>query len=117
LMNNHAVSVDWSWWWGPSSPPVIMTITLTWRASCRCFNPTSLPRSTRGRWLRWGSSDLELEGMRKTRDTRFIQVQAAKVANPTSCLGDQVWHPVLGVGLRYPVRYPTFLYIVQGAGS
>jgi hypothetical protein len=55
--------------------------------------------------------------MRKTRDTRFIQVQAAKVANPTSCLGDQVWHPVLGVGLRYPVRYPTFLYIVQGAGS
>jgi hypothetical protein len=23
----------------------------------------------------------------RTRDTRFIQVQAAKVANPTSCLG------------------------------
>jgi hypothetical protein len=34
-----------------------------------------------------------------TQDTRFIQVQAAKVANPTSCAGDQVWRPALGVGL------------------
>jgi hypothetical protein len=34
----------------------------------------------------------------RTRDTRFIQVRAAKVANPTSCLGDQVWRPALGVG-------------------
>jgi hypothetical protein len=54
----------------------------------------------------------------RTRDTRFIQVRAAKVANPTSCLGDQVWHPALGVGLfRCPTRYPTILYIVQGEGS
>jgi hypothetical protein len=34
----------------------------------------------------------------RTRDTRFIQVWAAKVASPTSCLGDQVWRPALGVG-------------------
>jgi hypothetical protein len=33
-----------------------------------------------------------------TRDTRFIKVRATKVANPTSCLGDQVWRPTLGVG-------------------
>jgi hypothetical protein len=50
----------------------------------------------------------------RTRDTRFIQVRAAKVANPTSYLGDQVWRPALGVGLRYPARYSTLLYIVQG---
>jgi hypothetical protein len=56
----------------------------------------------------------------RTRDTRFIQVRAVKVVNPTSCLGDQVWRPALGVGLveiRYTARYPTLLYIVQGAGS
>jgi hypothetical protein len=35
----------------------------------------------------------------RTQDTRFIQVRAAKVASPTSCLGDQVWRPALGVGL------------------
>jgi hypothetical protein len=34
----------------------------------------------------------------RARDTRFIQVQVAKVANPTSYLGDQVWRPALGVG-------------------
>jgi hypothetical protein len=31
-------------------------------------------------------------------DTRFIQVWAVKVANPTSCLGDHVRCPALGVG-------------------
>jgi hypothetical protein len=53
----------------------------------------------------------------RTRDTRFIQVRAAKVAKPTSCLGDQVWRPALGVGLfTCPARYPSLLYIVQGGG-
>jgi hypothetical protein len=33
-----------------------------------------------------------------TRHTRFIHVQAAKVARLTSCLGGQVWCPALGVG-------------------
>jgi hypothetical protein len=33
----------------------------------------------------------------RTRDTRVIQVRVAKVAYPTSCLGDQVWRPALGV--------------------
>jgi hypothetical protein len=39
------------------------------------------------------------------------------VANPTSCLGDQVWRPTLAVGLvqiRCPARYEALLYIVQG---
>jgi hypothetical protein len=54
----------------------------------------------------------------RTWDTRFIQVRAAKVANPTSCLGDQVWRPAFGVRLfRCPTRYLALLYIVQGAGS
>jgi hypothetical protein len=46
--------------------------------------------------------DRETENLKvcaRTRDTRFIQVRVAKVANPTSCLGDQVWRPALGVGL------------------
>jgi hypothetical protein len=34
----------------------------------------------------------------RTRNTRFIQVRVAKVASPTSCLGDQVWRLALGVG-------------------
>jgi hypothetical protein len=53
----------------------------------------------------------------RTRDTRFIQVRAAKVANPTSGLGDEVWRPALGVGLSSLARYPALLYIVQGEGS
>jgi hypothetical protein len=69
-----------------------------------------------------GDRDRETENSKvcaRTRDTRFIQVRAAKVANPTSCLGDQVWRPALGVVLRsgHPARYPALLYIVQGAGS
>jgi hypothetical protein len=53
--------------------------------------------------------------MRKTRDTRFIQVWATKVANPMSCLGIicGALRLVL-VELSCPARYPTLLYIVQG---
>jgi hypothetical protein len=73
---------------------------------------------TRGSRLCGGDRDQETENSKvcaRTRDTRFIQVQVAKVANPTSCLGDQVWRPALGVGLfRCPARYPALLYIVQG---
>jgi hypothetical protein len=37
---------------------------------------------------------------------------------PYILLGDQVWRPVLGVGLfGCPARYPALLYIVQGADS
>jgi hypothetical protein len=43
----------------------------------------------------------------RTRDTRFIQVRAAKEANPTSFLGDQVWRPALGVGFRSGSRLGT----------
>jgi hypothetical protein len=56
---------------------------------------------TRGSRLCVEDRDRETENSKvctRTRDTRFIQVQAAKVANPTSCLGDQVWCPALGVG-------------------
>jgi hypothetical protein len=81
---------------------------------------------TRGSRLCGEDRDRETENSKvctRTRDTRFIQVRAAKVANPTSCLGDQVWRPALGVGLfrlgqvRCPARYPALLYIVQEAGS
>jgi hypothetical protein len=57
---------------------------------------------TRGSRLCGGDRDQETENSKvraRTRDTRFIQVRAAKVANPMSCLGDQVWRPALGVGL------------------
>jgi hypothetical protein len=76
---------------------------------------------TRGSRLCGEDRDREIENTKvctRTRDTSFIQVWAAKVANPMSYLGDQVWRPALGVGLfRRPARYPALLYIVQGAGS
>jgi hypothetical protein len=51
--------------------------------------------------------------MRKTRDTRFIQVRAAKVANPTSCL--RIKYDALRLVLVSCVaRYPALLYIVWG---
>jgi hypothetical protein len=55
---------------------------------------------TRGSRLCGEDRDRETENSKvcaRTRNTRFIQVRAAKVANPTSCLGDQVWRPALGV--------------------
>jgi hypothetical protein len=57
---------------------------------------------TRGSRLCGEDRDRETENSKvraRTRDTRFIQVRAAKVASPMSCLGDQVWRPALGVGL------------------
>jgi hypothetical protein len=76
---------------------------------------------TRGSRLCGGDRDRETENSKvcaRTRDTRFIQVRAAKVASPTSCLGDQVWRPALVlVEIRCPARYPALLYIVQGEGS
>jgi hypothetical protein len=80
---------------------------------------------TRGSRLCGGDRDQETENSKvcaRTRDTRFIQVRVAKVVSPTSCLGDQVWRPALGVGCPRrdwgcAARYPTLLYIVQGAGS
>jgi hypothetical protein len=56
---------------------------------------------TRGSILCGGDRDQETENSKvctRTRDTRFIQVRTAKVASPTSCLGDQVWRFALGVG-------------------
>jgi hypothetical protein len=56
---------------------------------------------TRGSRFCGEDCDRETENSKvcaRTRDTRFIQVRAAKMANPTSCLGDQVWRPALGVG-------------------
>jgi hypothetical protein len=65
---------------------------------------------TRGSRLCGEDRDREIENLKvctRTRDTRFIQVRAAKVASPTSCLGDQVWRPALGVGLRSGARLGT----------
>jgi hypothetical protein len=71
--------------------------------------------------LRGEDCDRETENLKvctRTRDTRFIQVWAAKVANPTSCLGIKysVMRLVL-VEIRCPARYLALLYIVQGVGS
>jgi hypothetical protein len=69
---------------------------------CRCFRPENLPRGTRGSRLCGEDRDRLTENSKvcaRTRDTRFIQVRAAKVASPTFCLRDQVWRPALGVGL------------------
>jgi hypothetical protein len=47
---------------------------------------------TRGSRLCGGDRDRETENSKvcaRTRDTRFIQVRAAKVASPTSCLGNK----------------------------
>jgi hypothetical protein len=68
-----------------------------------------------------GDRDRETENSKvcvRTRDTRFIQVRVAKVANPTSCL--EIKYGALGlvlVEIRCQARYPTLLYIVHGAGS
>jgi hypothetical protein len=59
------------------------------------------PGGTQGSRLCGEDRDRETENPKvctRTQDTIFIQVRAAKVASPTSCLGDQVWHPALGVG-------------------
>jgi hypothetical protein len=54
----------------------------------------------------------------RTRETRFIQVRVAKVANPTSCLEIKYGALRLMLGwFRCPARYLALLYIVQGAGS
>jgi hypothetical protein len=56
---------------------------------------------TRGSRLCGEDRDRETENSKvcaRTRNTRFIQVRVAKVASPTSCLGDQVWRLALGVG-------------------
>jgi hypothetical protein len=65
---------------------------------------------TRGRRLCSEDRDRETGNSKvctRTRDTRFIQVRTAKVASPTSCLGDQVWRPALGVGLTSGARLGT----------
>jgi hypothetical protein len=54
---------------------------------------------TRGSRLCGEDRDRETENSKvctRTRETRFIQVRVARVASPTSYLGDQVWRPALG---------------------
>jgi hypothetical protein len=76
---------------------------------------------TRGSRLCGEDRDRETENSKvcsRTRDTRFIQVRVVKVKNPTSCLGDQVWRPVLGVGLfRCPGRWAGPPLYSSGVGS
>jgi hypothetical protein len=68
-----------------------------------------------------GDRDRETENSKvcaRARDTRFIQVQAAKVASPTSCLGIKYGAlRLVLVEIRCPARYPALLYIVQGQVS
>jgi hypothetical protein len=57
-----------------------------------------------------------LEVCARARDTRFIHVRAAKVADPTSCLGI-ICGALRLVLVSCAARYPALLYIVQGVGS
>jgi hypothetical protein len=76
---------------------------------------------TQGSRLCCGDRDRDTENSKvraRTRDTRFIQVQAAKVASPTSCLGIKYGAlRLVLVEIKCPARYPALLYIVLGAGS
>jgi hypothetical protein len=76
---------------------------------------------TRGSRLCGEDRDRETEISKvcvRTRDTRFIQVRIAKVANPTSCFGIKYGAlRLVLVEIGCPSRYPALLYIVQGAGS
>jgi hypothetical protein len=76
---------------------------------------------TRGSRLCGEDRDRETENSKVcawTRDTRFIQVRVAKVANPTSCLGIKYGAlRLVLVEIRCPARYPSLLYIVQGEDS
>jgi hypothetical protein len=76
---------------------------------------------TRGSRLCGEDHDQETENSKvcaRRRDTRFIQVRVAKVANPTSCLGIKYGAlRLVLVEIRCPARYSALLYIVQGAGS
>jgi hypothetical protein len=80
--------------------PVVMT-PLPGAPAVGVLDRQTYQGGTRGSRLCGEDRDRETENSKvcvRTRDTRFIQVLAAKVASPTSCLGDQVWHPALGVG-------------------
>jgi hypothetical protein len=76
---------------------------------------------TRGSRLCGEGRDRETKNSKvcaRTQDTRFIQVQAAKVASPTSYLGIKYGAlRLVLVEIRCPTRCPALLYIVQGAGS
>jgi hypothetical protein len=104
------------------SPCVVPVILVPKRDGVGVLDRQTYQGGTRGSRLCGGDRDQETENSKvraRTRGTRFIQVRAAKVANPTSCLGDQVWRPALGVGLSpeglgCAARYPALLYIVQG---
>jgi hypothetical protein len=74
---------------------------------------------TRGSRLCGEDRDRETENSKvctRTWDTRFIQVQVAKVANPTSCLGIKSMAPCAWCWfeIRCPAMYLALLYIVQG---
>jgi hypothetical protein len=80
---------------------VLSTSIQIFGANCRCFRPANLPRGYRGSRLCGEDRDRETENSKvcaRTRDTRFIQVQAAKVASPTSCLGIKYGALRLGLG-------------------
>jgi hypothetical protein len=60
---------------------------VSWNVQCRCFRPANLPEVVD---CAVEVRDRETENSKvcaRTRDSRFIQVQAAKEVNPTSCLG------------------------------
>jgi hypothetical protein len=99
----------------------VVMITPTWRASCRCLDRETYQGGTQGSRLCGEDRDRETENSKvcaRTRDTIFIQVQVAKVVNPTCCLGIKYGAlRLVLVEIQCPARYLTLLYIVQGVGS
>jgi hypothetical protein len=101
--------------------PVVM-ITPTWRASCRCFRPTNLPR---------GVPEVVDCAARivigRPRTRRYVQGHETQDLYRFGLPRWRTLRPVWGikygalrlvlVEIRCPARYPSLLYIVQGAGS
>jgi hypothetical protein len=106
---------------GPSpTPPTIqedqVEATAEGEVAVGVLDRQTYQGDTRGSRLCGEDRDRETENSKvcaRTRDTRFIQVQTAKVGSSTSCLGDQVWPPTLVLveirsGARLGTR-PSFI--------
>jgi hypothetical protein len=73
-----------------SAIDVIIVMIATMIVTVDVLDRQTYQGGTRGSRLCGEDCDRETENLKvcaRTRDTRFIQVRAAKVASPTSCLG------------------------------
>jgi hypothetical protein len=98
---------------------MIETIGPTVGASCRCLNLSTSMGGTRNKVEGGDRHDLEPEGTREDTRHEIYTGSGSRSCYPTSCLE----YCALRLDVdpqrdcRCPPRYPTLLYIVQGAGS